>query len=234
MHNLSTMIAEVKKHVRAAENLTWTDDDCESALVDAARIMWRHVASSDGRRCLRTFSVASPLPAGGVMHLPSDCLRLEEVIHEFPGVAGVNVRRPIKYARLDSRETEVPWGRAVPWFESPAWSDDMLEGEIRIAGLRPGDGIVFQYIQEPVFPFAASGTLRNPGNSSEGDAYRSIPDLCDMAVEYLAAALMLGEEVKDEAPIGYNGQQYSSLLAMVFKAPQVMPSRRYVNRVSKR
>lgn len=234
MHTLTQMIDEVRKHVRAAENLTWSSDDYETALVDAARIMWRHVAYGEGRRCLRTYSESAQLPAGGVMQLPSDCLRLEEVFHVFPGVDGQNVRHALKYARIDYRNAQIPWARIVPWFHDQLWTDDGLEGEVRVAGLRAGSHIVFQYIQEPVFPFAATGTLRNPGASEDGDAYRTIPELCDVALEYLAAAQMLGEEVKDEAPIGYNGQQYSSLLAMIFRAPVVKPARRYVNRVSGR
>ena len=79
MRKLSEMIEQVKVYVRAAENLTWTQNDYDNALREAARRMWRHIAQSEGASALRTFSDDITVPEDGVITLPADCLRVEKV-----------------------------------------------------------------------------------------------------------------------------------------------------------
>ena len=221
MRTLAEMIAQLRTYVRAAENLTWSTDDYDMALREAARRMWRHIANSAvGFPVLRAFTAWSTAPADGVVDLPEDCISLEWVdVRRSAAVPG----GPIPYAPPNDRIR--PAAPAV--FSTPAWTDDIRDGRIRLMAVRPGAEFRLAYLQEPVFPFEDAGTFRRPDAGTE-DAYPNIPELCDAACEHFAAALMSGEELRDEAPIGYHGQQYSALLSMIFRSRRAKPARRYV------
>ena len=224
MRTLSEMIERVKTHVRAAENLTWANADYESALVEAARRMWRHIAKNPGGSVLRAFSENMTVPDGGVLELPADCLSLETV--DYLGLMTRNVFTPIPYAPPDDRIR----GPFRPFCSMPAWTNDQPDGRIRVMGVKPGATVRFVYLQEPIFPSVGEGTFRRP-DGGETDIYPNLPEMCDSACEHFAAALMSGEELRDDAPIGYHGQQYTSMLNMISKSRRAMPSRRYVRHV---
>ena len=217
MRTLSEMIEQVKIYVRAAENLTWSANDYDKALREAARRMWRHIAGKPGREVLRAFGDQQEAPADGIATLPDDCLSVEEVqVRDRLGW------RPIPYA--------APVRCIGGWMAPECWTNDVEERKIRLVNVRPGTEIRFRYLQEPVFPFDEGGTFRRP-DAGDADTYPNIPEMCDSACEHFAAALMSGEELRDDAPIGYHGQQYSAMLAMVAKSRAAMPARRYVRRV---
>lgn len=226
MRKLSEMIEQVKVHVRAAENLTWANSDYELKLQEAARIMWRQIADNNARVVLRSFSAATAIGEHGLVAIPDDCLRIEEVFLVFQNApAGCN-RIKLCYFEPDLDNAHLPWYTSVcPW--PHGWTDDDVSGKIRIVGFKPGDTVMFQYSREPVFPFENNGTFRNP-DAGETATYPNLPELADSACEHLAAALLLGEEVRDNTPIGYHGQQYSSYMSMIYRDIPVRPVRRYV------
>jgi hypothetical protein len=210
------MIGQVKTYVRAAENLTWSANDYDKALREAARRMWRHIARNPGGEVLRAFGATQTAPADGVVVLPDDCLSLEEVQVPLGGAW-----RPVPHAI----PSHGPFGLPVP----ECWTDDVEERKIRLVSVRAGTGFRFRYLQEPVFPFEDAGTFRSPDGAATA-TYPNIPELCDSACEHYAAALMSGEELRDEAPIGYHGQQYSAMLAMIAKSRAGRPVRKYIRR----
>jgi hypothetical protein len=221
------MITQLRTYVRAAENLTWTTDDFEDALAEAARRMWRHIARSpSGSPVLRAYSDDTSAPGDGIVDLPADCIALESV--DVLGIRAPTVYTPIPYAPPNDRAAVPPF--ASP-FTPPAWTDDTRDGQIRLLHVRPGQSVRVMYLQEPVFPFEDAGTFRRPDAGTE-DSYPNIPELCDAACEHFAAALMSGEELRDDAPIGYHGQQYSSLLSMIARGRRAAPPRLYVRHVS--
>lgn len=217
MRKLSEMIDQVKTYVRAAENLTWTANDYDKALREAARRMWRHIAGKPGGEVLRAFGTQQTAPADGVAVLPDDCLLLEEV--QLKDQLGW---RPIPYA--------VPERGMAGWMAPECWTNDVEERKFRLVNVRAGASFRVRYLQEPVFPFDDDGTFRRP-DAGDTDTYPNIPEMCDAACEHFAAALMSGEELRDDAPIGYHGQQYSAMLAMIAKSRSAMPARRYVRHV---
>lgn len=224
MRTLAEMIERVKTHVRAAENLTWADADYESALVEAARRMWRHIAKNPGGSVLRAFSENKTVPEGGVMELPADCLSLETV-----ELFGCWIRDDFISIPFSPPDDKLH-GPLRSFMTAPAWTNDQPDGQIRVMGVKSGATVRFTYLQEPIFPSSNDGTFRRP-DGGETDIYPNLPEMCDSACEHFAAALMSGEELRDDAPIGYHGQQYSSLLNMISKSRRAMPARRYVRHV---
>ena len=235
MRKLSEMIEQVKVYVRAAENLTWTQNDYDNALREAARRMWRHIAQSEGASVLRAFSDDITVPEDGVITLPADCLRVEKV--EIKGLWHTNKQTYVAIP-YDVPDLERPF----PFFPpavgrkcAPRWTNDVREGQIRLLSVRPSATVRIVYYQEPVFPFTDDGTFRRPDAFSESamieEMYPNIPELCDAACEHFAAALMSGEELRDNLPIGYHGQQYSAILNTIYKGRMAMPQRRYVRHV---
>lgn len=221
MRTLSQMVAMLKVHVRAAENLTWKAADYENALEEAARRMWRNIAETPAARCLRAFHDVA-LADDCIVHLPEDCLRIEEV--KFQNRCGV-------YVQLTYQLDNAP---RLPFCHCrPGWTDDGEERTIRIMEIRPGTAIRVVYFREPVFPFVDEGTLRNPDGAATA-TYPGIPEMADSACEHLAAALLLGEETSDGTPMSYHGTQYNSMLSMMSRAAAVRPSRCYVKRAGGR
>lgn len=234
MRTLAEMIEQLKVHVRAAENLTWSTNDYDKALQEAARRMWRHIAQSPGAAVLRAFSADIAVPDGGVVSLPSDCLHVEKVEAKGLWHNGSDVYVAIPYDVPDwARPYPTRYYPPCPSRCHPRWTNDVQEGQIRLMGVRTGSYVRIVYYQEPVFPFEPTGTFRNPDGEATA-TYPNIPELCDSACEHFAAALMSGEELRDEAPIGYHGQQYSALLSTIYKGRAAVPQRRYVRHVSGR
>ncbi len=227
MRTLTQMVKRLKIHLRAAENLTWKETDFVDGLEEAARRMWRHILDSPARRCLRAFA-SSVLPANGVVELPEDCMRVERVEMKCPGPD--DLWHELKYLLPTELDEHAPrW----PWHFFPhgaiGWGDTGTEGTIQILGVHPGATIRVVYYQEPVFPFEDGGTFRRP-DAGSSDTYPGIPELADAACEHFAAALMSGEEISDQNPIGYHGQQYTAMLNAIAKSTAIRPSRSYVRR----
>lgn len=231
MRNLSEMIEQVKAHVRASENLTWAASDYENKLAEAARIMWRQIADGNARVVLRHTSPSVALPADGVIAIPDDCLRIEEVFLIIPNAPAGCEKVNLAYFQPDWMDAHLPFVVVGPCGRI-GWTDGDERGKIRVCGVRTGDSVVFVYSQEPVFPFENNGTFRNP-DAGETATYPNLPELADSACEHLAAALLLGEEVRDNTPIGYHGQQYSSFMSMIYRDLPVRPVRRYVKHVER-
>lgn len=227
MRTLEQMIDRVKVHVRGGENLTWKRSDYEAALAEAARRMWRHFLETPGKRCLRAFA-GLVRDANGFVTLPEDCLRVERV----QGVTEGGIAFDLEYA-LPPKMPPFPFAHHhLGCGCRPCWTDDGLEGTVRIVGLKPGLAVRLVYFQEPVFPFVSSGTLRAPDGESP-DTYPGVPELADSACEHFAAALLLGEETSDPTPMNYHGNQYSALLKTMAGAPEAKPSRAYVRHVKR-
>ena len=231
MRNLSEMIEQVKAHVRASENLTWAASDYENKLAEAARIMWRQIADGNARVVLRHTSPSVALPASGVIAIPDDCLRIEEVMLHIPNSPFGCGKVRLEYYEPDWPYEHLPFVVVGPRGRI-GWTEGEERGKIRVFGARQGDTVSIQYSQEPVFPFDDSGTFRNP-DAGETATYPNLPELADSACEHLAAALLLGEEVRDNTPIGYHGQQYSSYMSMIYRDLPVRPVRRYVKHVER-
>jgi hypothetical protein len=227
MRTLAQMIERVKIHVRGSENLTWKTGDYENALGEAARRMWRHFLDTPGKRCLRAFATLSR-DADGYVTLPDDCLRVERVqVVNYNGKC-----LDLHYALPDG----CAYGFYGPVFADrrlACWTDDGVEGTVRILNVPADLSIRVEYFQEPVFPFVDAGTFRAP-DGSETPTYPGIPELADSACEHFAAALLLGEETSDATPLNYHGNQYSALLKTMTGAMEVKPSRTYVRRAGKR
>ncbi|MBQ7649694.1 MAG: hypothetical protein IJS15_01980 [Victivallales bacterium] len=226
MRTLLQMIERVKTHVRGAENLTWKKSDYENALAEAARRMWRHFLETPGKRCLRAFATLTR-DANGYVTLPDDCLRVERV--QF-----------VKAGRYIDLHYALPDKCALPcvgpFFANGCrlcWTDDGVEGTVRILNVPTDLSIRVVYFQEPVFPFVDNGTFRAPDGGAT-ETYPGIPELADSACEHFAAALLLGEETSDPQPMNYHGNQYSALLKTMTGAADVKPSRTYVRRAGKR
>lgn len=226
MRTLSQMIERVKIHVRGAENLTWKKSDYENALAEAARRMWRHFLETPGKRCLRAFATLTR-DADGYVTLPADCLRVERVQFVKDGRY-----IDLHYALPD--KCVMP--HVGPFFAGGCrlcWTDDGVEGTVKILNVPADLSMRVVYFQEPVFPFVDAGTFRAPDGGST-DTYPGIPELADSACEHFAAALLLGEETSDQQPLNYHGNQYSALLKTMTGAAEVKPSRTYVRRAGKR
>lgn len=229
MRTLQQMVERVKVHVRGAENLTWHTADYENVLEEAARLMWRHLSLGAGSKTLRYMSQRAPVPSDGIVAVPSDCLTLESVDVWQPGHAA-----PMRLKYMKPTGEDGCWAmECLHSVEDLGWTDDLPERQIRLVGCKPDWIYALRYLRMPVFPFEESGTLRDP--SGEGvDEYPSLPDLSDAALEHLAAALLCGEELRDNLPIGYHGQQYSSYLSIMSDSVVSRQPRRYVRKVSGR
>lgn len=228
MRTLSEMIEKVKVHVRAAENLTWSATDYEDALEEAARLMWRQLAETPGKRCLRAFYEVI-LPDDDLISIPDDCIHIERV--QFINQYGITMDLP--YVMPYSVDLESLQWASTSSSQTAGWSDDQLERIIRVFGVPDGRTVRLVYTQMPVFPFEDSGTFRSP-DAGDTATYPALPDLADAACEHFAAALLCAEELSDTVPVGYHGQQYSALMKMMRRGMAVTPSRTYVRHTSGR
>jgi hypothetical protein len=236
------MIANVRRLVRDRDpGCEWQNGEIEAALAEGANMFWTDLLETPANRCLKAVSEGEPLVAGQDAYpLPEDCLR----------VAGIQIRPWASAEWMDltldrprrtgvRRGSEALAGVTCGLDGGLCWWPEADEADMVLIhpplALVTSEEFRFRYWRLPVFPFAESGTLRAPDGEAT-ETYPSVPLLSDQAVEYLAAALLSGEECEERQSDTYFLGMYHTTLTRiaqssgrVYKAP-----RRYVRRVSGR
>lgn len=240
MRTRAEMEAEVLRHLRDTDGRQWTAaTDVRPRLQDAARWLWRALAADPtGHRCLRKYSTATALVANQEEYaLPADCQRLlaVEVRWQDADTRWTRLRYcqpPAEAVRSGAAALFAVYGTAAG---SLAWYDDCNQGDIRIWPYLTTVGeekYRFRYVCRPTFPTKDAATFNDPGGT--GTDTVQLPDACDQAVEYLAAALLSLEEMQDGGPIGQFGTLYRQVLASIVEADGgalAAPTTRYVRNV---
>lgn len=243
MRTLLEMIARVRRHLRDHDaGNEWSDDEIESGLSDAYRMLWVDLQETSARNLLRTVGAAVALVADQEEYdIPEDCLRVVEVQWRK---SDADEWRPLEYGekrpdvfRLGS---ESLFGGGVPSCQPLRWtmrsdSPGTVLVHPALSGTSAGEQIRFVYHAIPVFPFVEAGTFKAPDGESPA-TYSWIPELADMAAEYCAAALLGGEELDDVRQESVFWGRYLATVQRIGRSSGVRfrPPRRYIKHTSSR
>jgi hypothetical protein len=219
------MRARVSRYLDLANGPGVDDSVIDGYLADGLRSLTGDLLrDSRGPALLRLYSAPAELSAPDesepeLFNLPDDCRQL----------LGVQVRASssdrwsrLPMARPDGRlstqsGTSHLFGAVSALDGALCYSDaDTEPGEIRIwplSGPRKDLSYRFRYAGVIEFPALAAGSYVDP--AATGSVTRWLPVECAEATEFYATALLAGEELENQTPIGHYGQLYGSTVAAI-------------------